>query len=55
MMPADPSTGVKPDFSIQIPIADSKGGQRTVVLDFLKSATAERLARGSPIRSRQVT
>jgi flagellar hook protein FlgE len=36
----DPSTGLKPDFSIQVPIADSKGGQRTIVIDFMKSATA---------------
>ncbi|MGZ8364231.1 MAG: flagellar hook protein FlgE, partial [Caulobacteraceae bacterium] len=39
MYAVDPNTGVKPDFSIQIPIADSKGGQRTVVVDFLKQAT----------------
>ncbi len=37
----DPSTsaGVKPDFSMQVPISDSKGGKRTVEVDFLKSAT----------------
>ena len=39
MYAADSATGVKPDFSIQIPVADSKGGQRTVVIDFLKKAT----------------
>jgi flagellar hook protein FlgE len=33
------STGVKPDFSMQVPISDSKGGKRTVEIDFLKSAT----------------
>ena len=35
----DPSTGVKPDFSITIPTSDSKGGQRNLVVDFLKSTT----------------
>jgi flagellar hook protein FlgE len=37
----DPATsaGVKPDFSMQVPISDSKGGKRTVEIDFLKSAT----------------
>jgi len=32
-------TGVKPDFEIQMPISDSKGGQRTLAISFLKSAT----------------
>ncbi len=32
----DPTTGVKPDFEIQIPVSDSKGGQRTVTLSLLK-------------------
>jgi flagellar hook protein FlgE len=32
----DPTTGVKPDFEIQIPVSDSKGGQRTVTLSMLK-------------------
>jgi flagellar hook protein FlgE len=38
----DPSagTGTKPDYSIQIPVSDSKGGKRTLQLDFLKSTTA---------------
>ena len=38
----DPETGagVKPDFEMQIPVSDSKGGKRTVVVSFLKSATA---------------
>ncbi len=31
--------GVKPDFEIQVPVSDSKGGKRTVALDFLKSTT----------------
>ena len=31
------STGVKPDFSVTVPVSDSKGGSRTVVLDLLKS------------------
>ena len=34
----DLSIGVRPDFSIQVPTADSKGGKRTVQIDFLKSA-----------------
>lgn len=29
-------TGVKPDFSMQVPVADSKGGKRTLQYDFLK-------------------
>lgn len=32
----DSTTGVKPDFEIQIPVSDSKGGQRTVTLSLLK-------------------
>ena len=32
----DPTTGIKPDFEIQIPVSDSKGGQRTVTLSLLK-------------------
>ena len=31
-------TGVKPDYSIQIPVSDSKGGQRTLAIDFLRAA-----------------
>jgi len=34
----DNTTGVKPDFEIQIPVSDSKGGQRTVTLSLLKGA-----------------
>ena len=34
---ATPPVGVKPDFEIQIPVADSKGGKRTVAISFLKS------------------
>lgn len=36
----DPETGagVKPDFELTIPVSDSKGGQRTVAISFLKSA-----------------
>jgi flagellar hook protein FlgE len=30
-------TGVKPDYSMQIPISDSQGGRRTIEIDFLKS------------------
>ena len=37
---SDPSTGVKPDFSLTIPVSDSKGGTRNVQVDFLKSNTA---------------
>jgi flagellar hook protein FlgE len=35
----DPETGagVKPDFEVTIPVSDSKGGQRTIALSFLKS------------------
>jgi flagellar hook protein FlgE len=38
----DPSSGagIKPDYSLQIPVSDSKGGKRTLQIDFLKSATA---------------
>ncbi|MBC7670658.1 flagellar hook protein FlgE [Caulobacter sp. DWR2-3-1b2] len=32
----DNTTGVKPDFEIQIPVSDSKGGQRTITLSLLK-------------------
>ena len=32
-------TGVKPDFELTIPVSDSKGGQRTVAISFLKSDT----------------
>lgn len=38
MYDPDTSTGVKPDFEIQMPISDSKGGQRTLAISFLKSA-----------------
>ncbi|HJV41485.1 flagellar hook-basal body complex protein, partial [Caulobacter sp.] len=33
---ADNTKGVKPDFEVQIPLSDSKGGQRTVTLSLLK-------------------
>ena len=35
----DPETGVgvKPDFELTIPVSDSKGGQRTMAISFLKS------------------
>ncbi len=32
-------TGTKPDFTIQVPVSDSEGGQHTVQYDFLKSDT----------------
>lgn len=37
----DPETGdgVKPDFELSIPVSDSKGGQKTIVMSFLKSDT----------------
>ncbi|MFZ0268507.1 flagellar hook protein FlgE [Caulobacter sp.] len=34
--PPTGAIGVKPDFEIQIPVSDSKGGQRTVTLSMLK-------------------
>lgn len=36
----DPSTGVKPDFEITVPVSDSKGGQRNITISFLKSNVA---------------
>lgn len=35
----DPETGagVKPDFELTVPVSDSKGGQRTIAIAFLKS------------------
>lgn len=39
MYDADLNVGVKPDFSLQVPVSDSKGGKRTLEIDFLKSAT----------------
>jgi flagellar hook protein FlgE len=35
---ATPATGVKPDFTMQIPVSDSLGGQHTLQIDFLKDA-----------------
>ncbi len=35
---AETGAGVKPDFEMTIPVSDSKGGQRTVAVSFLKSA-----------------
>jgi flagellar hook protein FlgE len=37
MWDPDTGTGVKPDFELTIPVSDSKGGQRTLALSFLKS------------------
>ena len=37
---ATTGTGTKPDYSIQIPVADSLGSPRTLQVDFLKSSTA---------------
>lgn len=39
----DPHVGLKPDFSIQIPINDSKGGTRNIVIDMLKDPTKPNL------------
>jgi flagellar hook protein FlgE len=33
------ATGVQPDYSIQVPVSDSQGGQHNVQLDLLKSST----------------
>jgi flagellar hook protein FlgE len=32
-----PVTGVKPDFELQVPVSDTKGGKRTLAVSFLKS------------------
>ena len=37
---ATTGVGTKPDYTIQIPVADSEGSPRTIQLDFLKSKTA---------------
>lgn len=34
---ATPIVGVKPDFELQVPVSDSKGGKRTLAVSFLKS------------------
>ena len=34
-----PIVGVKPDFELQVPVSDSKGGKRTLAVSFLKSDT----------------
>lgn len=39
MHDANSATGVAPDYSIQVPISDSQGGQHTIQLDLLKSST----------------
>jgi flagellar hook protein FlgE len=39
MYNASSATGVAPDYSVQIPISDSQGGQHTVQLDMLKGST----------------
>ncbi|QQQ18487.1 flagellar hook protein FlgE [Brevundimonas vitis] len=36
---AETGAGVKPDFELTIPVSDSKGGQRTIAISFLKSTT----------------
>jgi flagellar hook protein FlgE len=39
----NPTTGagVKPDFTMQVPISDSQGGQHTIQVDLLKSASPD--------------
>jgi flagellar hook protein FlgE len=39
----DPTTGtgVKPDFTMHVPISDSQGGQHTIQVDLLKSSTPD--------------
>ena len=39
----DPTTGVgvKPDFTMQVPISDSQGGQHTIQVDLLKSSVPD--------------
>jgi flagellar hook protein FlgE len=39
MYDPDSGAGVKPDFSVQVPVSDSKGGKRTIQIDYLKSTT----------------
>jgi len=39
MWQANNATGVQPDYSIQVPISDSQGGQHNVQLNLLKSST----------------
>jgi flagellar hook protein FlgE len=39
MFQSNNATGVQPDYSIQVPISDSQGGQHNVQLDLLKSST----------------
>lgn len=39
MWDPETGTGVKPDFELTIPVSDSKGGQRTIAISFLKSTT----------------
>ena len=34
-------TGVKPDFTMQVPISDSQGGQHTIQVDLLKSSVPD--------------
>lgn len=38
MYDPDLGTGVKPDFEMQVPVSDSKGGKRTIAISFLKSS-----------------
>jgi flagellar hook protein FlgE len=38
MWDPDTGNGVKPDFELTIPVSDSKGGQRTIAISFLKSS-----------------
>ncbi|KQS55767.1 transposase [Brevundimonas sp. Leaf363] len=38
MYDPEAGTGVKPDFEVTVPVSDSKGGQRTMAISFLKSS-----------------
>jgi flagellar hook protein FlgE len=38
---ATSGTGVKPDFTMQVPISDSQGGQHTIQIDLLKSSVPD--------------
>ena len=37
MYAVDDTTGIKPDFEMQVPVSDSKGGRRTLTISVLRS------------------
>lgn len=45
---AVPATGVRPDFELQIPVSDSKGGKRSVTIAFLRQPSAADPTVGEP-------